>query len=107
MLGVVGVLASIALVIYLAFRGWSIIPASLLCSLVVILTNKAEIWPSISGSYADGFKYFIGAFFLIFFFGSLFGKAMGDSGSANAISYKLLSVFGAKRAVPGQNLIRG
>jgi len=99
MLGVVGVLASIALVIYLAFRGWSIIPASLLCSLVVILTNKAEIWPSISGSYADGFTYFIGAFFLIFFFGSLFGKAMGDSGSANSISYKLLSVFGAKRAL--------
>ena len=64
MLGVIGVLASIALVIYLAFKGWSIIPASLLCSLVVILTNKADIWTSISGSYADGFKYFIGAFFL-------------------------------------------
>ncbi len=99
MLGVVGVLISIALVIYLAFKGWSIIPASLLCSLVVIITNNAEIWPSISGSYADGFKYFIGAFFLIFFFGSLFGKAMGDSGSANSISYKLLRVFGAKRAL--------
>ncbi len=99
MLGVVGVLASIALVIYLAFKGWSIIPASLLCSLVVILTNNAEIWPGISGSYADGFKYFIGAFFLIFFFGSLFGKVMGDSGSANSISYKLLSTFGAKRAL--------
>jgi len=90
---------SIGLVIYLAFKGWSIIPASLLCSLVVILTNGAGIWPSISGSYADGFKYFIGAFFLIFFFGALFGKAMGDSGSANAISYKLLNVFGAKKAL--------
>jgi len=99
MLGVVGVLISIALVIFLAFKGWSIIPASLLCSLVVILTNNAEIWSSISGSYADGFKYFIGAFFLIFFFGSLFGKAMGDSGCANSISYKLLSAFGAKRAL--------
>jgi H+/gluconate symporter-like permease len=99
MLGVIGVLASIALVIYLAFKGWSIIPASLLCSFVVVLTNNAEIWPSISGSYADGFKYFIGAFFLIFFFGSLFGKAIGDSGSANSISYKLLSVFGAKKAL--------
>lgn len=99
MLGVVGVLVSIALLIYLAFKGWSIIPASLLCSLVVILTNNAEIWPSISSSYAGGFKYFIGAFFLIFFFGALFGKAMGDSGSANAVSYKLLSVFGAKRAL--------
>lgn len=99
MLGVIGVLAAIALVIYLAFRGWSIIPASLLCSLVVILTNGAEIWPSLSGSYADGFKYFIGAFFLIFIFGALFGKIMGDSGCANAVSYKLLDTFGHKRAI--------
>ncbi len=99
MLGVIGVLTSIALLIYLAFRGWSIIPASLLCSLVVILTNNADIWQGFSVSYADGFKYFIGAFFLIFFFGSLFGKAMADSGSANAISYKLLSVFGSQRAL--------
>lgn len=99
MLGVIGVLVAIALVIYLAFRGWSIIPASLLCSLVVILTNGAEIWPSLSGSYAEGFKYFIGAFFLIFIFGSLFGKVMGDSGCANSISYKLLNVFGAKRSI--------
>lgn len=99
MLGVIGVLAAIALVIYLAFRGWSIIPASLLCSLVVILTNGAEIWPSLSGSYAEGFKYFIGAFFLIFIFGALFGKVMGDSGCANAVSYKLLDTFGHKRAL--------
>ena len=53
MLGVIGVLVAIALVIYLAFKGWSIIPASLLCSLVVILTNGAELWPSLSGSYAE------------------------------------------------------
>jgi hypothetical protein len=37
MLGVVGVRASTALVIFLAFRGWGIIPASLVGSLVVIL----------------------------------------------------------------------
>lgn len=99
MLGVIGVLVAIALVIYLAFKGWSIIPASLICTLIVILTNNADIWTSLSGSYASGFKYFIGTYFLIFFFGSLFGKAMGDSGSANAISYKLLSAFGAERAL--------
>ena len=99
MVGVIGVLASIALLIYLAFRGWGIIPASLVCSFVVVLTNGAEIWSSLSGSYAEGFKYFIGAFFLIFFFGSLFGKAMGDSGCANSISYALLRAFGAKRAL--------
>ena len=99
MVGVIGVLVSIALLIFLAFRGWSIIPASLACSLVVVLTNSAEIWSSFAGSYAEGFKYFIGAFFLIFFFGSLFGRAMSDSGSANAISHGLLRTFGTERAL--------
>jgi len=99
MLGVIGVLVAIALVIYLAFRGWGIIPASLLCSLVVILSNGAEIWPSLSGSYAEGFKYFIGAFFLIFIFGALFGKVMGDSGCASSVSYKLLDMFGHRKAL--------
>ncbi len=99
MLGVIGVLVAIALVIFLAYRGWGIIPASLMCSLIVILTNGCDIWTSISVSYAEGLKYFISAYFMIFILGALFGKVMGDSGAASAISYKLLDLIGASKAV--------
>jgi H+/gluconate symporter-like permease len=88
-LGVIGVLAAIALVIVLAYKGWGLIPASLLCSLVVILTNNGEIWKAISVDYINGFKYFAGTYFMVFVLGSLFGQVIGDSGSANSISYKL------------------
>lgn len=99
MLGVLGVLIAIALIIYMAYKGWGIIPASLLCALIVVITNNGDIWKSLSVDYINGFKYFAGSFFLIFVLGALFGQVMGDSGSANAISYKLLDWFGQSRAI--------
>lgn len=99
MLGVIGVLIAIVLVIVMAYRGWSILPASLICSLVVILTNDGDIWKAISMDYANGFKYFAGTYFVVFVLGSLFGQVIGDSGSANSISYKLLDWFGKSKAV--------
>lgn len=99
MLGVIGVLVAIALIIVLAYRGWGIIPASLICSAIVVVTNGGNVGQALATSYAEGFKYFAGSFFLIFVLGSLFGKVMGDSGSASAVSYKLIDIFGAKQAV--------
>lgn len=99
MLGVIGVLIAIALVIFMAYKGWGIIPASVLCSLIVVLTNGGDIWGALSVNYIDGFKYFAGTYFLIFVLGALFGQVMGESGSANSISYKLLDWFGESRAI--------
>lgn len=99
MLGVIGVLIAIALIIYLAYKGWGIIPASVLCALIVVITNNGDIWQSLSVDYINGFKYFAGTYFLIFVLGALFGQVMGESGSANAISYKLLDWFGESRAI--------
>lgn len=99
MLGIIGVLAAIALLIYLAYKGWSIIAASVICSLIVVLTAYGDIWKALSVDYANGFKYFAGTYFVIFVLGALFGQVMGDSGSASAVSRKLLDVFGEARAV--------
>ncbi len=99
MIGVIGVIVAILLVMVLAYRGWGIIPASLICSLVVIITNSRNLWEALSVDYVEGFTYFAGSFFLIFVLGSLFGKVMGDSGAATAISYKLINVFGSSKAV--------
>jgi H+/gluconate symporter-like permease len=63
------------------------------------VTNGGNIAQALSVNYADGFKYFAGSFFLIFVLGSLFGKVMGDSGSASSFSYRLIDVFGAQKAV--------
>lgn len=99
MLGVIGVLIAIALLIFMAYKGWGIIPASLICSIIVLITNQGDLWEGLAGNYINGFIYFAGSYFLIFVLGALFGQVMGESGSAKAISYKLLDWFGEKRAI--------
>jgi H+/gluconate symporter-like permease len=99
MLGVIGVLIALALVMYLAYKGWGIIPASLICSIIVLITNGGGLWNGLATNYGDGFKYFAGTYFLLFILGSLFGKVMGDTGSASSISYKLIDWLGTKRVI--------
>lgn len=99
MLGIIGILIAIALLIFLAYRGWNLIVASLICSLVVVLSSYGDIPNAFAVNYAEGFKYFAGTYFIIFVLGALFGQVMGDSGSATAISRKLLDVFGPSRAI--------
>ncbi len=99
MLGTLGVIIAIFLVVYLAYRGVSIIAVSFIGSLVVLVTNQYEIWEGISEHYVEGFTHFAGQYLTIFVLGSLFGKAMGDSGSATSVSYKLLDKFGEERAI--------
>jgi H+/gluconate symporter-like permease len=99
MIGVLGVLLAITLVIFMAYKGWGIIPASIICSVLVVVSNGGNIGEALSKNYAAGFTYFAGSFFLIFVLGSLFGKVMGDSGSASSVSQKLIEVFGPSKAV--------
>lgn len=98
-MGILGILLSIPLIIIMAYRGWGMIPASLVSSIVVVIFSKGDIWVSLSQDYAGGLTYFAGAYFFIFILGSLFGQVMGDTGSATSISYKILKIFGKKRAV--------
>lgn len=99
MIGNLGLILAIGLLVYLAYKGVSAIPASLICSLVVILTNGMPLWPSFSGFYIGGFSAFAGGYFLVFVASALFARAMDDSGSAQTIAYKFLEWFGPKRAI--------
>lgn len=99
MLGILGLLVAIVLLVYLAYKGVGAIPASLICSLVVILTNGMPLWEGFSQFYIGGFSYFAGTYFLVFITSALFARAMDDSGSAQTIAYKFLDWFGAKRAI--------
>lgn len=102
MLASIGLILSVALLIWLALRGMNIILASLLCSLVVVLTNGLPLAHSFMSSYTSGplgaFS-FAGKFFMLFVSGAMFGRMMGDSGGAASIALKLANKLGAHRAL--------
>ncbi|NMW32372.1 GntP family permease [Altererythrobacter sp. RZ02] len=102
MIGLLGLLAGLGLLIWLALRDVNIVFASVLCSLVVIATNALPLADSLSNSYAFGdlgaFT-FAGRFFLLFAAGAIFGRLMGDSHAATSIAMALVRRLGAHRAL--------
>lgn len=102
MISSLGLLASLALLIWLALRGVNIILASLLCSLIVIATSSLPLGETVNEGYLFGnlgaFT-FAGKFFLLFAAGAMFGRVMGDSGAAASIAMALVKKLGAHRAL--------
>jgi H+/gluconate symporter-like permease len=98
----IGLLAGLALLIWLALRGVNIIFASVLCSLVVIVSNGLPIGQGLSEYYAFGnlgaFT-FAGRFFLLFAAGAVFGRIIGDSQAASSVALAMVRAWGAHRAL--------
>jgi H+/gluconate symporter-like permease len=101
-LSYLGLLAGLALLIWLALRGVNIIFASVLCSLVVILSNGLPLAQGLGEYYsfgALGAFTFAGRFFLLFAAGAIFGRIMGDSQAAASIALALVKAWGAHRTL--------
>jgi H+/gluconate symporter-like permease len=81
-MGLIGILLGLGLLIWLAYRGWS----------VLLLAHWTQTF---MGSGAR----FIAQFFPIFLLGALFGKLMEDSGSVTAIADFMTKKLGERRAI--------
>ncbi|AKU25425.1 citrate transporter [Geobacillus sp. LC300] len=99
MLGMIGLLASLGLLIFLTMRGINIIIAALISSVLVALTGGLNLEKALMESYMTGFTGYFASWFLIFLAGAIFGKVMEDTGSADSIAHWVKEKFGAKHAV--------
>ncbi len=102
MIANLGLIAGLALLVYLALRGTNILFASLLASLVIVLTNQMSLAASFGEYYPFGplgaFS-FAGKFFLLFACGAMFGNVIGVSNAATSIATALTRKLGAKRVL--------
>jgi H+/gluconate symporter-like permease len=94
-----GILAALGLLIWLAYRGWSVLllaPAAAILAAVLAGEPALAHWTqTFMGSAAR----FIMQFFPIFLLGALFGKLMEDSGSVSSIAAFMTEKLGTKRAM--------
>lgn len=96
-----GIIIGLALLMFLAYRGYSIIWVAPLCALVVALTGGLELLPAYKDTYMTGFVGFTKSWFPVFMLGAIFGHLMDYTGAARSIAHWLTKVFGAKRAILG------
>lgn len=104
MLSLIGVLAAVVLLILLIYKRVSLIPASLICLLVLALTSNTSYMTMAVDRYAISLSNFIAKYFLVFVTNALFGKIMEETLLAASFSKMIGRVFGEKNAVFGAML---
>nr|WP_315207888.1 GntP family permease [uncultured Albidiferax sp.] len=101
MLGIIGIFASLALLIFLAHRGWNVIFVAPLCAAVAIAFNYGDL--PLMASYTQIFMPALGSYFATYFplflLGAVFGKLMDESGAARAIAQRIVAWVGGERAI--------
>ncbi len=98
-IGVIGLLASLVLLIYLTMKGINIIIAAILSSILVALTGGLNLETALTENYMTGFTDYFASWFLVFLLGAIFGKIMQETKSAESIAQWVKRTAGAKRAV--------
>jgi len=98
-MSVVGILIALGLLIWLAYRGWSILLLAPLCALIPALLAGQPLLASWTQTFMSNAAGFVAQFFPIFLLGALFGKLMEASGSVEAIAKYLTERLGTKRAM--------
>jgi H+/gluconate symporter-like permease len=97
--GLFGVLLGLALLIWLAFRGWSILLLAPGAALVAAAFAGGPLLAYWTQTFMDSAGRFVAQFFPLFLLGAIFGKLMEDSGSVAAIAEFMTQWLGPSRAI--------
>jgi len=100
-MGTLGILVSLALLMYLAYRGISVLLLAPLLALFAVLMSgeAAMLLPTYTQVFMKAMGGYVIQFFPLFLLGALFGKLMDDSGSARAIAHAIVARVGSHRAI--------
>ena len=99
MVGLIGILLGLALLMWLAYRGWSILLVAPLAALVTTVFSGEPLLAHWTQTFMSGAARFVAQWFPLFLLGGLFGKLMGDSGSVISIAQYLTKKLGASRTM--------
>ncbi|WP_370223563.1 GntP family permease [Cytobacillus sp.] len=99
MLGMLGLIASLILLMYLTMKGVNIIIAAIISAVVVALTGGLNLETALTEHYMTGFTNYFYSWFLIFLLGAVFGKIMQVTRAADSIANWVKDTLGPSRAV--------
>jgi H+/gluconate symporter-like permease len=99
MIGVLGILVSLALLMYLAYRGINVlILAPVLSLLAVAAGADTRLLATFTQVYMTSLGGFVAKYFPLFLLGAIFGRLMSDSGSASRIARSIVRKLGPSQA---------
>jgi H+/gluconate symporter-like permease len=100
MLGLFGIILSLVLLMYLAYRGITVLVlAPLLAAIAVLFAADLPLLATYTQVFMTAAGRFVMTYFPLFLLGALFGKLMDDSGSARTIAHWIVEKLGAERSI--------
>jgi H+/gluconate symporter-like permease len=98
-MGLLGILLALGLLVWLAYRGWSVLLLAPAAALVAAAISREPLLAHWTQTFMGSAAQFLAQFFPLFLLGALFGKLMDDSGSVEAIARFMTERLGARRAI--------
>ncbi|WP_428668387.1 GntP family permease [Reyranella sp.] len=98
-MGLAGILLGLALLVWLAFRGWSVLLLAPAAALIAAAFAGEPLLAHWTQTFMGGAAQFLGQFFPLFLMGALFGKLMEDSGSIAALARWMMERLGPGHAI--------
>jgi len=97
---ILGILISLILLMYLAYKGYSvIIIAPILALLAVAINGEGKLLAFYTQIFMTGLGGFVIKYFPVFLLGSVFGKLMEETGAASSIAKAIISKLGSSNAI--------
>jgi H+/gluconate symporter-like permease len=98
-MGLLGILLALGLLIWLAYRGWSVLLLAPIAALLAAGISREPLLAHWTQTFMNSGAGFVAQFFPLFLLGALFGKLMDDSGSVTAIARFMTEKLGTQRAI--------
>ena len=98
-MGLVGILVALGLLMWLAYRGWSVLLVSPVAALLAAAISGEPLLAHWTQTFMGGAARFVAQWFTLFLLGGLFGKLMDDSGSINSVARFLTERLGTRRTI--------
>ena len=96
---VIAILLSLGLLMFVAYRGFSVILFAPVFALLAALLSGLPILPTYTEVFMVKTVGFVKNFFPLFILGAVLGKVMEDSGSARKIALMIIKFLGKERAI--------
>jgi len=98
-IGLLGILVGLALLIWLAFRGWSVLLLAPAAALVAAAFGGEPLLANWTQIFMGSAARFLAQFFPLFLLGAVFGKLMEDCGAVNAVAEFMTKTLGERRVM--------
>lgn len=96
---VIGIVLSLLLLMFIAYRGYSVIFFAPILALLAALTAGWPLLPTYTEVFMANAMGYAKSYFPVFLLGAVFGKLMEESGAASSIAHWIIKTLGANKAI--------